>query len=345
DVAGAVATFTFTGTGVDVYSRTNTTTGLVRAQLYTGDNPTDAAKLTKVLVVDNLAQSDDYYQIPTVSFSDLKYGTYTVKLTVGAKDGRSTYFLDGIRVYNPLVDNADTTVFKAYGDELDATFTEVRDILLDAETLSADTENADGIVFIDCNPANPDNHTTGPEIGTYKEYGPKNEVYLAKDQAIAFEVPDPDAKISVGLKAPSGAATTAQVTNGSETSPITISHASDLYYKIIPNDEGYVVIKNTGDSLLSVTKLKASENAVMEAAEMPAMMAYVEEFDTLPVVAYAITPEIPQLPVTPEVPETPAPGGETEEPAEDKKDDFQWIFEYYFEWLGKNGFLKSLWRR
>ena len=78
---------------------------------------------------------------------------------------------------------------------------------------------------------------------------------------------------------------------------------------------------------------------------MPAMMAYVEEFDTLPVVAYAITPEIPQLPVTPEVPETPAPGGETEEPAEDKKDDFQWIFEFYFEWLGKNGFLKSLWRR
>lgn len=344
DAAGAVATFSFTGTGVDVYSRTNATTGLVRAQLYKGENAT-ASMLTKVLAVDNLAQSGDYYQIPTVSFSGLEYNTYTVKLTVGAKDGRSTYFLDGIRVYNPLV-NADTTVAKAYGDELGATFKEVRDILLDAKTLSVDAGNAEGIVFIDYNPADPDNHTTGPEIGTYKDYGPKNEVYLAKDQAIAFEVADPAAaKISVGLKAPSGAATTAQVTNGSSTSTITISHASDLYYEITPNSEGFVVIKNTGESLLSVTKLKTSEDAAMEAAEMPAMMAYVEEFDTLPVVAYAITPEIPQLPVTPEVPETPAPGGETEEPAEDKKDDFQWIFEFYFEWLGKNGFLKSLWHR
>lgn len=344
DAAGAVATFSFTGTGVDVYSRTNATTGLVRAQLYKGENAT-ASMLTKVLAVDNLAQSGDYYQIPTVSFSGLEYNTYTVKLTVGAKDGRSTYFLDGIRVYNPLV-NADTTVAKAYGDELGATFKEVRDILLDAKPLSVDAGNAEGIVFIDYNPADPDNHTTGPEIGTYKDYGPKNEVYLAKDQAIAFEVADPAAaKISVGLKAPSGAATTAQVTNGSSTSTITISHASDLYYEITPNSEGFVVIKNTGESLLSVTKLKTSEDAAMEAAEMPAMMAYVEEFDTLPVVAYAITPEIPQLPVTPEVPETPAPGGETEEPAEDKKDDFQWIFEFYFEWLGKNGFLKSLWHR
>lgn len=356
DVAGAdtraVATFSFTGTGVDVYSRTNEKTGLVRAQLYAGDNTDDAAKLTKVLVVDNLAQSGDYYQIPTVSFSDLKYGTYTVKLTVGksstAATGteRSEYFLDGIRVYNPLVDNADTTVFKAYGDELDATFTEVRDILLDAKTVDGETPSANGVVFIDYI-ENGSGTADIPDIGTYEKYGPKNEVYLAKDQAIAFRVKGADsaAKISVGLKAPSGAAAKAQVTYGSETSEIPISHASDLYYEITPNSEGYVVIKNIGERLLSVTKLKISENTAIEAAEMPAMMAYVEEFDTLPVVAYAITPEIPQLPVTPEVPETPAPGGETEEPAEDKKDDFQWIFEFYFEWLGKNGFLKSLWRR
>ena len=349
DTDRAVATFSFTGTGVDVYSRTNKETGLVRAQLYAGDNTDDAAKLTKVLVVDNLAQSDDYYQIPTVSFSNLDYGTYTVKLTVGAKDGRSTYFLDGIRVYNPLV-NADTTVIKAYGDELGATFEEVRDILLDAKTVDGGTASANGVVFIDYI-ENGSGTAAIPDIGTYEKYGPKNEVYLAKDQAIAFKVDDPKVadhpagKISVGLKAPSGAAAKAQVTNDSKTSEITISHASDLYYEITPNSEGYVVIKNTGESLLSVTKLKTSENAVIEAAEMPAMMAYVEEFDTLPVVAYAITPEIPQLPVTPEVPETPAPGGETEEPAEDKKDDFQWIFEFYFEWLGKNGFLKSLWRR
>ena len=120
--SGASATFTFTGTGVDIYSRTNATAGRVTALLYQGTDT--GAAVSKVLTIDNQSVSGDYYQIPTLSFTDLAHGTYTVKLivsAVGTGDGaRSTYYLDGIRVYNPLSEEQETNedVQEAYDDEI-----------------------------------------------------------------------------------------------------------------------------------------------------------------------------------------------------------------------------------
>lgn len=297
--AGATATFSFTGTGVDIYSRTDMTTGLVVAKLYKGENTTSAAKMVKSLTVDNLAQSGTYYQIPTVSFTGLDYGTYTVKLTVVSTSkttntARSTYYLDGIRVYNPLsaVQEEEDIVQEGYGNEIGASFQSVRNILLDAGSLEDEAENVTGAVFIDYSPETGDKGTTADTatIGTYEDYGPKNEVYLAKDQAIAINVGTEVAKLSVGLKAPNGA-TTAQVTNGENTSTIAINAASDQYYVIVPNSAGYVIIKNTGENLLSVTKLKMSGDLIAStgfSARMDAMMTYANSFDSLPVVAYTL---------------------------------------------------------
>lgn len=294
--AGATATFSFTGTGVDIYSRTNMETGLVVAKLYKGENAASAASMVKSLTIDNLAQSGDYYQIPTVSFSGLDHGTYTVKLTVFSTskttgNERSTYYLDGIRVYNPLSaeQEAEDVVQEAYGDEIGASFLSVRDILIDSESLEDGATDVSGAVFIDFNPETGDKDTADTTtIGTYVDYGPKNEVYLALDQAIAIKVDTGVSKLSVGLKAPDGA-TTAQITNGENTSEIEIKAASDQYYVIEPNAEGYVIIKNTGDPLLSVTKLKMSGDATAFSMNMPAMMSYAIHFDSLPVVAYSPT--------------------------------------------------------
>lgn len=294
--AGATATFTFTGRGVDIYSRTNMTSGIVRAQLFEGKDATSTASLSQVLVVDNKAASGDYYQIPTVSFMDLEQGTYTVKLTVGSKteDGtpRSTYYLDGIRVYNPLSEDAEYSddVMDAYGDELGAFFTEVRDILIEAETFDAGSAEADGVVFID--ELDGTNGTTTSQIGTYVEYGPKNEVYLATGQAVGFYAYGlPEDKICVGIKAPEGE-TTAQVTNGEGTSTLNINASSDLYYEITPNKDGLIIIKNTGDNLLSITKLKMTGEMSVEPVSVMSLMSYSDEFDSLPVVAYAAEPEV-----------------------------------------------------
>ncbi|MDO4171007.1 MAG: VWA domain-containing protein, partial [Lachnospiraceae bacterium] len=121
--SGSTASFTFTGTGVDIYSRTNQSTGTIYV---TVKNTKDGIITTKRTTVDNKAKSGDYYQIPTYTFSG-DYGTYevTVRVTTGAaSEGRYTYYLDGIRVYNPIKNQEDNPIVSgAYGtDELNAVF-------------------------------------------------------------------------------------------------------------------------------------------------------------------------------------------------------------------------------
>lgn len=248
---GATATFTFTGTGVDVYSRTDMTTGTITANLYTGETASKA-NISKSLIVDNKSASGTYYQIPTVSFNDLEYGTYTVKITVtnaAEDDGkRVTYYLDGIRVYNPIQDQeSDEIVSGAYKDELGAVFTSARDLL-----------QSGGAAFIDedANGSSAVGDYTTSEVG---KLAPENEIYLSKGQSITLKVNTTSGNTYyLGLKAPAGSATTAAITNGGEKSNLTISHSTDLYYKVTPNTDGTIVVTNTGDNLLSITKLRTT---------------------------------------------------------------------------------------
>lgn len=279
----AKATFTFTGTGVDIYGYTDMTTGTVRAQLYrVGEDGNEV--LSKVLIVDTQSESKGYYQIPTLFFS-VDYGTYKVVLTVGStSDNRSTFYLDGIRVYNPI--QGDPDVDAAYGNEVGAVFQSVRNILLDSGMLTADVDKADGVVFIDKDESQ--TGTTTNVIGTYEDYGPKNEVYLAKDQSIAFTL-DGAEYAYIGLKAPNGV-TSATVTNGAEISSCEISHSTDLYYQITPNEDGLVVISNTGENLLSITKLRVTGEAAVGETSLASLMSYMSIMDTLPEVPYVDAP-------------------------------------------------------
>lgn len=257
----ATATFTFSGTGVDIYSHTNVSAGRVSAILKSV-NADGEKTVVKALIMDNKSVGD-YYQIPTLSFGSLEYGKYEVKLVVaaaGRKDTtarRSTYYLDGIRVYNPIKDKeTDTVVKDAYGaDMLNATFKEVRDILLDTGTAEGNLANG-AVVFLDRTTV--DENTTSNRVAEFEEYGPKNEVYLAAGQKIAFEVTNLNVGYYVGLKAPKGN-TTVSVTNNDATSLIPINHSTDLYYKITPvtagEYKGCILIENKGDNLLSITKI------------------------------------------------------------------------------------------
>lgn len=292
---GATATFTFTGTGVDVYSRTNGDVGLICAELYSGKGCyKDDGKYKPTLktqYIDNVSTSGDYYQIPTLSFEDLDYGTYTVVITAGAKgQGTSgTYYLDGIRVYNPLKGNA--TAEDAYdkAGEANANYIKLRDTLL-ASGFGTTDESTPGSVFIDKMDGE-----NGVTIGTkddYEEYGPKNEVYLAKDQAVAFEISGYEnasvkPNVFIGLKA-LNQATTATITNGSEKVTEEINSSSDLYYKVIPTSSGRIVIKNNTDNILAITKVRitdaSSTSAIASEAKLmatPALLSYVADFDSL----------------------------------------------------------------
>lgn len=288
----AQASFTFTGTGVDVYSRTNMTTGTVYAVL----EPQFESENAKVqrLIVDHLAVSGDYYQIPTVSFQNLEYGEYKVTVMVTtAAEGRATYYLDGVRVYNPIQGlEEDQLVQDAYGadHELNAVFQEVRDILVDRTNLpEGDELPNNSVVFID--QVDGQTGVTTSEVGTYVEYGPKNEVYLEPGQSIAFQVATgSNSHYYLGLKGPAGA-TQAEATNGTGKMQIGICGSCDMYYEVTPNADGIVMVKNTGENLLSITKLRTTsdsedENAGIVGASVSELLAYADTFDSLEVVEY-----------------------------------------------------------
>lgn len=318
--AGATATFTFTGTGVDIYSKTDMRTGIIMAYVYEGeytaeeianrkDNEGNVISVKKLSLVDGKAATGDdgYYQVPTLSLAvedengDPIYGTYTVQLKVrSTSDGRSTYYLDGIRVYNPIqgLEGSDSNVDQAYGDagEANAVFKEVRDILIDSASLTSGQTEVNGTVFIDKTESGTTNSSTDA-IGTYEDYGAKNEVYLATGQGIAFEV-DPSMTCYLGLRAPDGTgkATEATVTNGDSAVEHAISSASDLYYKVTPKtvatadggETGYIYVENTGDNMLAITKLRITDSEEIDTqnlfriTDMPALMSYVADFDSLP---------------------------------------------------------------
>ena len=259
----AKATFSFTGTGVDVYTRTNNASGMVLAVL-TGKTA-EGQIVTKSAIMDNLAVSGDYYQIPTISFT-VPYGTYQVTLSatqvnnVAVEGKRYEYYLDGIRVYNPLgtvSQDSNSTVKDAYGKELNAVYTEIRDIAINNNNFIPDLNNngVTGAVFIDWIREGQESgdDVAGEATGTYEvattfqTYGPKNEVYLAKDQAVVIKV-DPKNTYYVGMKVINLGADVANATvNVSGLSmdafkTITVGHSADLYYEVTPMD-GYIVIE------------------------------------------------------------------------------------------------------
>lgn len=326
DAKGATATFTFTGTGVDIYSSTDMKTGTVNAKLYRGNNTTAAADMIKSYTVDNKSESGTYYQIPTLHFENLEHGTYTVKITVlSTSDNRSTYYLDGVRVYNPLSNEQETdeTVQNAYGNEVNAVFQNVRDLLI---TSADGSDTFDGPVFID--KIDGETGAAKYDVADYVSNGPKNEVYLAKGQSIVFAVEDPNLTYHIGLKAPNGE-TSAEISNGSEKTPVTVSAASDLYYTVVPtvmpNENNMIEIQNTGEGLLSVTKLRVSgEAAVSEMSflrtfSLEEALNYANSFDALPVSEETQEPMEPDAEESVE-PEQPEATAEPEQPEENTGD-------------------------
>ena len=312
DVTGnktATAKFTFTGTGVDVYSRTNGKTGTINVKLSGADGKTILRTS-----VDTLSASGAYYQIPTLSLYEdskgvaLPYGTYTVEIRVSTSaEGRYEYYLDGIRVYNPIK-NGDPVVDGAYGpDEMNATFMEVRDMLLDAKSFSAQENGVPhGFVFID----QLNNGAPGTEgntdkvlgVGTYEDLGPKNEVYLKPFQAISFKVDTTkDNKFYIGLKSPTGTPVTASFSGADGKMQMSsITHTADMYYAVAPASNGVITITNMGrdNELLSVTKLKVTNATVavdtatvFAETDTPTLLAAATEFVNTPV-----EPEQPQQP-------------------------------------------------
>lgn len=265
----ATATFSFKGTGFDLISLTGSTTGtlvvsITNASGYSRNILVDTyygyKKVDGKWVVDPEAK-DALYQIPVVKVDNLGYGKYTVKITASynaffdhKNTGSYDLYIDAVRIYNPLGDTGNT--FYAQDGEGWPTFEELRNLVLEANAIKSDETKA-GAVFIDGDGAN-------ENVADYKVYGPKNELYLAKGQAIAFNVNDTDAinvnKIELALKSANGKAVKVTMPDAATGQIVThtITSSTDLYYAIPTS--GLVIVTNTGedDAVLSITNIKTT---------------------------------------------------------------------------------------
>lgn len=262
--AWPTAQFTFKGTGFDVISLTDNTSGAI---MVTVEGVTDTT-YKKNFLVNNYygykydgtsgewgtaasGDSNAIYQIPVMKVNGIPYGEY--KVTIGVlynslfdKTGNSAYsfWLDAVRIYDPMGEYAgytqDNEGYPQY-------------IKLHDEVVNGTATPNGNALFID-----------GAEKAAIEQYtnlGPNNEVYLMKGQAITFKIPANDkiASIQIGAKAPKG---TANLNVNSEDIASSLSTATEMYYDITTQavKGGYqVTITNnttTTDNILSLTNLK-----------------------------------------------------------------------------------------
>lgn len=299
--AWPTAQFTFKGTGFDIISLTDNTSGAITVNVYRGTDLTQ--KPCKRFAVDNYygyklnadgswttvssTDSNALYQIPVIKVDELTYGEYTVVISVfynGLFDqtGNSKYnfWLDAVRIYDPMDEYAGYT----QDNEGYPQYIKLRD------ELAKTAETNKGVVFID--------GAANASIADYANFGPNNEVYLMKGQAISFKVPENEkiASIQIGAKAPNGNTTmTVTGTNDKALATEALSTATEMYYQIANAGEQFT-ITNTGDGILSLTNLKITFNdknhkevtlEEMTAKEQANAVAMVQALFTAPVATFS----------------------------------------------------------
>ena len=260
--AWPTAQFTFKGTGFDIISLTNNKSGTIFVDVtntatgkqynYVVNNYYGYTYQSGEWVVDKNA-SDTLYQIPVMKVDGLDYGEYNVVIKVAynkffdtAEAKEYSFLLDAVRIYDPMGEYADYTK----DNEGYPQYIKLRDTLVDG---TAKPDGTDKTVFID-------GGSTADIKTTYANYGPNNEVYLMKGQAITFKIPANDkiASIQIGAKAPKGTANLN--VNEKEIVSGGLSTATEMYYQIATVG-GQFTITNTGDGILSLTNLKITYSA------------------------------------------------------------------------------------
>lgn len=249
------ATVKFTGTGIDVYALTNQAGGKVYAKLYGSDG-----KLKKSLLRDYSYLTGKLFHVPVISFNGFAKDTYTLQLTIMKG---STFYLDGVRIYNPLGENIDQLpaeakeAYKADG-ELGSKLAYIRDGILKNSTIITDVQ---GTVYIDKYKSSTsstgyvDGHSVilGQEgvLDEYTRYGCKTETYLPAGKSLTLTLDQDYSNIQLGLKSSVNGATYT-INNGATRN---INSSTDMYYKVTAKDKK-ITITNTSDAMIEITALK-----------------------------------------------------------------------------------------
>lgn len=269
------AQFTFKGTGFDIISLTDNTSGAIFVDVYN----TNTGNKEKSVFVDNYygytynsetntwdatpEKNNVLYQIPVIALRNLSYAEHNVVIKVAYSEyfdhtaepkGSYSFWLDAVRVYDPM--GVDNDIYNT-GNEKEGypQYIKLRDELAKTENTTVEVKS---MVFIDGG--------NTADIATYANIGPNNEVYLANGQAITFKLAGDlsnIATVQIGAKAPVSGGTAQLNVNGTGVVENGLSTATEMYYNIKDKmgANNTFTISNTGSGILSLTNLKITFNA------------------------------------------------------------------------------------
>lgn len=269
-VVWPTAQFTFKGTGFDIISLTDNTSGAIFVDVYN----VKTGNKEKSVFVDNYygytynsktntwdatpEKANTLYQIPVIALRNLPYAEYNVVIKVAYSEyfdhtaepkGSYSFWLDAVRVYNPMGESKDTGDTYKDDNESFPQYIKLRDAVANADAVL----DGNKALFIDGGDT--------ADIATYANIGPNNEVYLANGQAITFKLNVGNAQIEtvqIGAKAPMSEGTAKLNVNNAEVVENGLSTATEMYYNIKDKmgANNTFTISNTGSGILSLTNLK-----------------------------------------------------------------------------------------
>ena len=270
-VVWPTAQFTFKGTGFDIISLTDNTSGAIFVDVvnaktgvkakslfvnnYYGYKYNEATQTWETVQTGNNA----LYQIPVIAVRDLGYDEYNVVISVAyntffdkTTKQEYSFWLDAVRVYDPMGESVNTgETYKPDGEA----YPQYIKLRSELKKLNGDGTASSGALFID--------GKENANISEYANYGPNNEVYLAKGQAITFKLVGENlskiATVQIGAKSPNSNETNkANMVIGDSNKQL--STATEMYYDIttaaVNNGAQLVTVTNTGEAILSLTNLK-----------------------------------------------------------------------------------------
>lgn len=263
ETKGDKATFTFVGTGIDIYANTTTSTGKLFVSIKDSSGATVKniqvdTKMKNGLTDATTGQEVNGYNVPIVSLDLGDRDTYTVKIShvVSANEEVQEVNLDGFRVYGTIAE--DNNYY--YDDKEDnPSYIEMRDQVLSGFSITSTDTTSQINAALDGNNgaaivASSEKYTT-QNVEDLLANGPKNEIYLQPEQALVFKVTT-KRKVQIGLKALN--ASVSYTINSKEK---TINSSTDMFYEIDSEEEEVTItITNNGAGILAVTKLKICDD-------------------------------------------------------------------------------------
>ena len=281
NMAGSKVSFTFRGTGVDIYADCTAQSGSVMVLLKKGNT------IARVIVVDTRNRGGatgatgfetslgNTYNIPIVSLRRLEHGEYTVELIhclSAGSDGQPTeervdgFRFDGFRVYDPMNHEADA--YYAKDEEANPAYTELRDAQLAYIQIPESYKDKGMYAEQIAKDILRQVHNTGVNIQAYVtsfnssldegvkidllDNGPKNELYLRQGETLTVLTVG---KGQIGLKSLNDGASV-KINSGAAKQ---INANVDMFYPFA----GSLSVENVGSfdennakKVLSVTLLK-----------------------------------------------------------------------------------------